>query len=192
MSRNPARRAALIDAAIEVLAREGARGLTYRAVDTEAGVPPGTTSNYFTNRDDLLTQVAPRVHERLTPDPDAMAETMKAPRNAALEAELLRGTMNRISEDRSGYLALMELRLEATRRPRLREELTRTMNATLEDNIRFHMDAGLPGDETTVVLLYLAMTGLLIEHLTLPEALAPFTPDGVIEALASRAPPQDA
>ncbi|MCP9208236.1 TetR family transcriptional regulator [Streptomyces sp. HD1123-B1] len=191
MSRNPARRAALIDAAIEVLAREGARGLTYRAVDTEAAVPPGTTSNYFTNRDDLLNQVAPRVHERLTPDPDAMTETMKAPRDAALETELLRGTLDRISQDRSGYLALMELRLEATRRPALHEALTRTMNETLGANIRFHLDAGLPGDEMTVVLLYLAMTGLVIEELTLPEALAPFTPDAVIEALASRVLPQD-
>ncbi|MET8010499.1 TetR family transcriptional regulator [Streptomyces sp. NPDC005271] len=189
MTRNPDRRAALIDAAIEVLAREGARGLTYRAVDTEAGVPAGTTSNYFANRDDLLTQVAPRVMERLTPDPGALAGTMKAPRTRALEAELLRGTMDRVSQDRSGYLALLELRLEATRRPGVRTELTKTMSATLADNIRFHLDAGLPGDETTVVLLYLAMTGLVIEQLTLPEALAPFTADGLIEALVARALP---
>lgn len=59
--RNDERRAALLDAAIEVLAREGARGLTFRAVDAEAGVPAGTASNYFANRDDLLTRVGPRV-----------------------------------------------------------------------------------------------------------------------------------
>ena len=44
MRQNPARRAALVDAAIEVLAREGARGLTFRAVDVEAAVPNGTAS----------------------------------------------------------------------------------------------------------------------------------------------------
>lgn len=58
MRQNLARRAALVDAAIEVLAREGARGLTFRAVDAEARVPNGTASNYFANRDDLLTQAA--------------------------------------------------------------------------------------------------------------------------------------
>ena len=40
--RNDQRRATLVDAAIEVLAREGARGLTFRAVDAEAAVPAGT------------------------------------------------------------------------------------------------------------------------------------------------------
>ncbi|QKV95634.1 hypothetical protein HUT19_31045 [Streptomyces sp. NA02950] len=64
------------------------------------------------------------------------------------------------------------------------------MNATLGDNIRFHLDAGPPDDEPTVVPLHLAMTGLVIEHLTPPEALAPLTPDGVSGAPASRALPQ--
>src|ERR671914_3930 len=54
MAGNPERRAALVDAGVEVLAREGARGLTFRAVDVEAGVPVGTASNYFTGRDDRL------------------------------------------------------------------------------------------------------------------------------------------
>jgi DNA-binding transcriptional regulator YbjK len=51
MAGNPERRAALVDAGVAVLAREGARGLTYRAADTDAGVPLGTASNYFHGRD---------------------------------------------------------------------------------------------------------------------------------------------
>ncbi|CAM5704281.1 hypothetical protein STENM327S_04577 [Streptomyces tendae] len=65
--RNDQRRAALVDAAIEVLAAQGARGLTFRAVDTEAAVPAGTASNYFANRDDLLTQAGARVYSGCTP-----------------------------------------------------------------------------------------------------------------------------
>ncbi|AQA20766.1 putative transcriptional regulator, TetR family protein [Rhodococcus sp. MTM3W5.2] len=57
----------MVDAAIEVLAELGARGLTFRAVDSRAGVPPGTASNYFANRDDLLAQAGGRFYERLTP-----------------------------------------------------------------------------------------------------------------------------
>ena len=71
--RNDERRGALVDAAIEVLAKEGARGLTFRAVDAEAAVPAGTASNYFTNRDHLLTQAGVRVYERLQPDEATIA-----------------------------------------------------------------------------------------------------------------------
>ncbi|MER6051957.1 TetR family transcriptional regulator, partial [Streptomyces sp. NPDC001793] len=48
------RREQVLDAAVEVLGAEGARRLTYQAVDRAAGVPTGTTSNYFRNRAALV------------------------------------------------------------------------------------------------------------------------------------------
>ncbi|MBV6697943.1 TetR family transcriptional regulator [Kitasatospora aureofaciens] len=171
MVQNPARRTALADAAIDVLAREGARGLTFRAVDVEAGVPNGTASNYFANRDDLLHQTARHIHHRLTPDPLILAELLRAPRDRALVTALMHDLIRRISADRAGYLAMLELRLEATRRPELRTQLTGTIREDLENNIAYHLAEGLPGDRDTVVVLYLAMTGLILEHLTLPEVL---------------------
>lgn len=45
------------DAAVTVLAREGLRGLTHRAVDREAALPQGSTSNCFRTRQDLLAAV---------------------------------------------------------------------------------------------------------------------------------------
>ncbi|GAB2951679.1 hypothetical protein GCM10027203_64490 [Nonomuraea fastidiosa] len=76
--KNPERRRALIDAAVEVLAREGARGLTFRAVDAGAGVPVGTASNYFSSRDDLFTQVGGRIYERLLPDEATIARSRES------------------------------------------------------------------------------------------------------------------
>ncbi|MBG0819282.1 TetR family transcriptional regulator [Planomonospora sp. ID91781] len=169
MRQNPARRAALLDAAIEVLAREGARGLTFRAVDTEAKVPNGTASNYFTNRDDLLTQVGHRFYERLTPDPGMLAASMEGPRDRDHVTRLMHDLVERISDFRSGYLALLELRLEATRRPELRRLLTERVRADLDFNVDNHLRSGMPGDETTVVLLYLALNWLIVERLTLPD-----------------------
>lgn len=186
MARNAARRTALVDAAIEVLAREGARGLTFRAVDAEAGVPAGTASNYFANRDDLLRQVGEHVHVRLRPDAERLARTLRGARDKALVVELVRDVRRRLVEDRAGYLALLELRLEATRRPDLRAALTATISRNLEDNVRFHLDTGLPGDRTTVVALYLAVTGLVVEHLTLPDVLPPDEVDDLITALVDR------
>jgi DNA-binding transcriptional regulator YbjK len=169
MRQNPARRAALLDAAIEVLAREGARGLTFRAVDAEAKVPVGTASNYFSSRDELLTQVGHRYYERVEPDAAVLASALTGPRNRGRVTELMHEIVDRVTRFRSGYLALLELRLESTRRPALRELLAKRIRADIDANIRFHEEAGLPGDATTVVALYLALNWLILERLTLPD-----------------------
>ncbi|MEU6062594.1 TetR family transcriptional regulator [Streptomyces sp. NPDC047097] len=187
MRQNPARRAALLDAAIEVLAREGSRGLTQRAVDKEAGVPVGTASNYFRNRDELLVQTGTRVYERLDPGEDALAEQLAPVRDAASYAALMRRTVARITAFRSGYLALLELRLEATRRPGLRTLLTQRVRADVDANVARHEDAGLPGDATGVLLLYLAMNWLVVEELTLPDVLPEAVRDELITSAVQRA-----
>jgi DNA-binding transcriptional regulator YbjK len=169
MRQNPARRAALLDAAIEVLAREGARGLTFRAVDSEAQVPAGTASNYFSSRDELLTQVGQRYYERLEPDPAVIASALAGPRDRDRVTELMHEVVGRVMTFRSGYLALLELRLESTRRPELRELLSKQIRADIDFNIRNHAESGLPGDATTVVVLYLALNWLILERLTLPD-----------------------
>ncbi|MGD3110131.1 TetR/AcrR family transcriptional regulator [Streptomyces sp. YGL11-2] len=186
MVRNPERRTALLDAAIDVLARDGARGLTFRAVDAEAAVPVGTASNYFASRDDLLAQVTGQIHQRIAPDPAEVTAVMQAPPTRALVAELMRWINRRVAENRTGYLAMLELRLEATRRPELRTALTQVIRETLDDDIRFHLEGGLPGDRTAVVLIYLAMTGLMLEQLTLPGVVPEGETDGLIAALVDR------
>ncbi|GAA3492175.1 MULTISPECIES: TetR/AcrR family transcriptional regulator [Streptomyces] len=183
MARNPERRTALLDAAIDVLADEGARGLTFRAVDARARTPTGTASNYFADRDALLAQVAVRVNERMTPDPAHVARLMAPEPSRELIVDLMRDLVRRVVAERSGYLAMLELRLEATRRPALREELNRTVRETFDDNLRFHLEAGLPGDADDMRVLYLAMSGLLVEHFTLPEMLSD-TPEALDELVA--------
>ncbi|MGW5641388.1 TetR/AcrR family transcriptional regulator [Saccharopolyspora sp. NPDC003752] len=190
MRQNPARRTALLDAAIEVLARDGSRGLTLRSVDKEAGVPTGTTTNYFANRAELLRQIMARTHERLTPDPVEMAETMKAAPSRELTATLLRQLVERMRADRSSHLAMLELRLEATRRPELQEDLTTTFADMLKSNIDWHLEAGLPGDRATVLQLYLAMLGVIVDDLTVPGLLQPYGIDKIVDDLVDRSLPE--
>lgn len=166
---NPERRAALVDAAIEVLAREGARGLTFRAVDAEAGVPTGTASNYFANRDDLFTQAGGRIYERLMPDAPTMARVADKPRDRAAITEVMYELVGRVTAFGTGYLALLELRLEATRRPELRAVLTERVRTDIDFNLSNHVKSRMPGDATSVLLLYLALNWLIVEQLTLPE-----------------------
>ncbi|WAL94589.1 TetR/AcrR family transcriptional regulator [Streptomyces sp. Je 1-369] len=184
--RNDGRRAALVDGAIEVLAREGARGLTFRAVDTEAGVPTGTASNYFGNRDDLLTQAGARVYERLTPEPAEVERQRAAKPDKETYVQLMREVVGRVSGFRTGYLALLELRLEATRRPELRAVLTERVRADLAANLSYHEASGLPGDATAVKLLYLAFNWLIVEQLTLPDVLSGAERDALVAAAVER------
>ncbi|WP_329078120.1 TetR family transcriptional regulator [Streptomyces niveus] len=168
MRQNLARRSALVDAAIEVLARDGARGLTFRAVDVEAGVPKGTASNYFTSRDELLNQVGHRIYERLIPDEATVAGMVTGPNTKARTAELVRQVVERVAAFRTGFLALLELRLEATRRPELRAVLTARVARDVEENVTGHLASGLPGDADAVKMIYLAANWLVVERLTLP------------------------
>lgn len=184
MVQNVERRIALVDAAIEVLARDGARGLTFRAVDAEAGVPKGTASNYFANRDDLLNQVGAHIHRKLALDP--AGPEAQLPPSRELLTELMRALYRLISDDRTGWLALLELRLEATRRPELQAELTKTLRDNLRLNVEGHHESGMPGDEMTTVLLYYAMSGLILEHLTVPGVLSSYDEDALIETFVHR------
>ncbi|WP_245848654.1 TetR/AcrR family transcriptional regulator [Mycobacterium palustre] len=57
------RRQELCDAAIQVLADEGAKGLSHIKVDRRAQVPDGTTSVHFRTRKALIYAIAARVAE---------------------------------------------------------------------------------------------------------------------------------
>ncbi|MEU4251976.1 TetR family transcriptional regulator [Amycolatopsis sp. NPDC026612] len=183
--RNPGRRAALLDAAIEVLADEGARGLTFRAVDQQAGVPVGTASNYFSSRGDILKGAGERVYERLADD-DVIADGLQGPRDRARVTELMHALVDRVAAFPTGFLALLELRLEAVRRPELRDVLTHRIRADLDFNVAHHEKSGLPGDGTMVVLLWLALNWLIVERLTLPELFTDEQRHDLVTALVDR------
>ncbi|MEU0546099.1 TetR family transcriptional regulator [Nocardia sp. NPDC005978] len=185
---NPERRQALLDASIEVLAREGARGLTFRAVDKEADVPAGTASNYFPGRDALLVQVGNRYYERLVPSEEAMAKS-RGPQTRESMTELMTEVVERVFQFRTGYLAILELRLEATRRPELQALLTERVRADLDFNIANYRDSALPGDEEAVVMLYLGLNWLILDRLTLPGLFDEKRAAELVKTLVDRAIP---
>jgi DNA-binding transcriptional regulator YbjK len=103
------RRTRIADAAIEVLAQLGARGLTHRAVDTELGLPDGSTSYYYPTRAALLLSAAERLVELDSSDVDAIS------RSRERAAELVRLWLS--PKRRSRSLARIELLLTAARDP---------------------------------------------------------------------------
>ena len=104
------------DAAIAVLADHGGRGLTHRAVDQAAGLPPGTTSNYARTREALLTLTLARIAEL------DLAEGAAGVTGSGLADGVAQMVHQWIIEPgrRQRFLARLELAFEATRRPELR------------------------------------------------------------------------
>src|SRR3954469_19932213 len=106
------------DAAIAVLAGQGARGLTHRAVDQAAGLPPGTTSNYARTRAALLTLALTRIGELETADGESQLGRPDALGGPGL-ADGLAAVLHRWVTDPGGrqrVLARFELALGATER----------------------------------------------------------------------------
>ncbi|WP_228798498.1 TetR/AcrR family transcriptional regulator [Nocardia cyriacigeorgica] len=121
----PSRREHVIDAAIEVLGTRGPRALTHRAVDDAAGVPTGTTSNYFRTRDALLIGVTERLEQRDYAD---WAASSSAPTPESLDqlaAGLAEFLARAVTTDRARTLARYALFLEAQSAPAVLESLQR-------------------------------------------------------------------
>lgn len=168
MARNNQRRSTLADAGIRVLAEEGARGLTHRAVDAAAGTPRGTASNYFPTRDDLICALVDRIEERLTPDPDAIPSHESRPPDKELFTDYVHDVVRRLKADPHVALALFELRLEAARKPTVAAALGAWRQRAFHDDVAFNDTAGLPGGRTEIALLHYAIDGIMLDHLTVP------------------------
>jgi DNA-binding transcriptional regulator YbjK len=134
------RREVICDAAIGVIAAEGLRGLTHRAVDRAAGLPEGSTSYYFRTRLALLTGVTERM---LALDLADAASTQIMPTSIDAMAELAtRIVTHWTGPGRERMLARYEISLEAARNSSLRDHLRQTGAALREAAAAFFATVG--------------------------------------------------
>ncbi|MBV2362739.1 TetR/AcrR family transcriptional regulator [Streptomonospora nanhaiensis] len=181
---NLRRRRALADAAIALLAQEGAHGLTHRAVETRAGVPAGTATNYFRRREAILIAAADRIAElHLAEMADvahrvaASAQGPAAPHPRATGPEAL---VDMLTESlwtaattlRDRYVAVFELQLEARRHPALATALARLSGTALADTTGLHGDLGTSLPQSAIRTLITLYAGTLFT-LVVPPASAP-------------------
>ncbi|HEX5090561.1 MAG TPA: TetR family transcriptional regulator [Nocardioides sp.] len=118
------RRRELLDAAVHVVADEGLRGLTHRAVDRRAGFPEGTCSAYFRTRQALQLAVTEYVAATMAADVDALgAELVECSGDEARAVALTLALFERWLDERELILAKLELSLEAPRNPAVAEAL---------------------------------------------------------------------
>lgn len=112
------RRRTLLDAALEVIARDGAGHVTHRSVAAAAGVPPSSVAYYFADVDDILVSALTRCGQRYVRAAD---EVLTAVRDGADLATTLAGAVAgwEIAPGNAPAVAEYELYLMAARRPEL-------------------------------------------------------------------------
>ncbi len=167
MVANPDRRAAVCDAALHILGSEGPRSLTHRAVDREAGLPLGTTSNYFPTRSALFAGMTRRLFEALAPDPARLEQLATLPAHDA-GPEYIAYIVERLLAQPNLGRAWLELRLEAHRSPEIAALVTPVLQEAFAQDVAFHQARGLPGEAETVRTLHHLVDGILFDALTTP------------------------
>ncbi|GAA1310925.1 TetR/AcrR family transcriptional regulator [Pseudonocardia xinjiangensis] len=159
------RRTEILDAALHVLAEQGMRGLTHRAVDAAAGIPPGSTSYYFRSRSALVAGCVERLLE-IDVQVDLPVVRSGATDVTSLAAVLASVCVAMVTEERYRTLARFELTLAAVRDEHLRAELLRggdTIRRLTADLVRplGATDPDRSADELAATLDGLILTALV-------------------------------
>ncbi|QQR38414.1 TetR/AcrR family transcriptional regulator [Devosia rhizoryzae] len=118
------RRDAIADAAIEIIATEGLRALTHRAIDGRLGYPAGSTSYYLRTRQALIEAVVSRLSTR-TFDELGQEASAPAPRDADVAAKAIAALVVSMTESRPlDHLARYALRIDLVKEPDLHKLIT--------------------------------------------------------------------
>lgn len=159
-----------LDAAVELLGAEGVRALSHARVDDRAGLPPGSTSNWFRTRRALLGGIVDWIAEQERADFDPSVLPVIA------EVEELIGALCAMLEVQSGpsaartrarYALFLELSDDAD----LGEPLRRQRHEFERWTERIVAAVGIadPGPATRAVMAL--GDGLLLHRLTVDPAL---------------------
>ena len=168
--RGEARRRALLDATVRLLARDGARAVTHRAVAHEAGTTHGAPRYWFSTRDQLLDEALGHIAARQIGEVEQVLADRAESEPSKRAARLARHLAGPLAGDRDATMARYELFLEAARRPVLRPALRdwgdayqRLLSAELEA-------AGSSNPGMDAELLLNLINGLLLAQMAIPRA----------------------
>ncbi|HEX7806892.1 MAG TPA: TetR family transcriptional regulator [Cellulomonas sp.] len=159
------KREQILDASVRVFGTGGASAVTHRAVAKVAHVPLGSTTYYFTDRDDLLLQTMAHARAseavRLASIVDALDEPLTIDRSVEVLTEMF---FDKTVADPLYDLALFEMFMEATRNVTVREEAREwsRMIGSLVDRVLPPSHPDLPRDSVVQIVACL-VDGLMLE-----------------------------
>ncbi len=182
MPPNLERRAQILDAAIDILADVGVGGLTHRQVDDRAGLPAGTTSNYFRTRQALLEATAAHTVDLHWQRVEALRAAIGPLTRDGLKTLMTRLISDPDDQARRYTLARFELFLEGTRRPELRPFLIELQAAAVKSATLIVEAAGFTPEPEQMDELSRLLNGYVFSSLTMPGA---DNPAGLVDRLLS-------
>lgn len=156
----------ILDAAVRIIGTEGPAGLTHRSVARAAGVPLGSMTYYFTDREDLIRQAMLHAIEVESKRLHKIVDSIDCDITVDFSVQILTEMFfDKTVADPLYDLALFELFLEATRNPSVRS-LTQQwseMIAQLTDRVLPPIDPKLDRD-VAVQLVATVIDGLMLEE----------------------------
>ncbi|WP_411143806.1 TetR/AcrR family transcriptional regulator [Streptomyces sp. x-80] len=164
------RRDEVLDAAVEVLGAEGSRRLTYQAVDTAAGVPTGTTSNYFRNRTALIDGIVDHLQSLERRDWESFAAGTDPADPGELAEAMAAFVRHATGPGRARTAARFALFLESSARPELRAPLARGRQTVLAWSAERARRFGSPAPERHGRILLDHLDGVVLHQLSFPAA----------------------
>jgi DNA-binding transcriptional regulator YbjK len=184
MPANPERRNQILDAAIDILCDDGVGGLTHRQADTRAGVPAGTTSNYFRTRQALLEATAARTVELHWQRVEMLQSVIGPISRDALKALMIR-MLDPDDQFRRWTLARFELFMESTRREELRPLMKELQAAAVKSATLMFEAAGFTPTPERIDELSRVLNGFVFSNLTVAPEPGSQDAAGLVERLLS-------
>jgi DNA-binding transcriptional regulator YbjK len=166
----PTRQEVLLDSAIALLGTRGIRQLTHRAVDAAAGLPAGSTSNYFRTREALIAAIVDRFAERERAAWESVADLVRPSSADELAGALAAYLVRASGPERVVTLARYTLLVEAALQPHLQRQLRATAAGIREWGAHWLRVIGSRQPETDCQVILDQLDGILLHQLAFPEA----------------------
>ena len=163
------RRQQLLDAAITVLGDRGIHALTHRAVDAQAGLPTGSTSNHFRTRDALLDAVVERFAAREKALWEELAMRMYPTTPHELAQVLVAAAKTATGPQRTLTLARYAILVEAGIHPTIRAQLLATGSRVNTWFMTWLRVAGSTDPERDAPIIMNHYTGVVLHDLAIPD-----------------------
>jgi AcrR family transcriptional regulator len=159
-----------LEAAVDLLGAAGVRALTHARVDDRAGLPPGSTSNWFRTRRALLGGVVDWIADRERDDLDPAAMTRIAGLDGLIEGLCVMAELQ-IEPFAARTRARYALFLELAGDPELGERLRRQYRQFQQWTEHIVANVGIADPVTATRALMALLDGLLLHRLILDPGL---------------------